>query len=44
MATVNVNWTSKIYGGDTDYADILPMGDDHALIAYYSTYEAVFAF
>ena len=27
-------------GGDTGYAGILPMGDDHALIAYYSTYES----
>ena len=40
MAAVYVNWTRKIYGDDTGYAGLLPMGDDHALIAYYSTYES----
>ena len=40
MASVNVNWTRKIYGGDTGYVGILPMGDDHALTEHYSTQES----
>tara|TARA_Y100000588_G_C13729455_1_gene700782 strand:+ start:165 stop:341 length:177 start_codon:yes stop_codon:yes gene_type:complete len=27
-------------GGDTGYAGILPVGDNKALVAYYSTYES----